>query len=139
MTTGSGPGSARGGGKSRLLRRLGLLVLTCGTYGNVLRLLPPLVIDADLRWRAGHPRRGGRRSAGMTGLAAGSGRPADPTRPVAESGRVDQSERTGAVGAIDRALLGELTARETARFAAAHPRCAAVPSGPAGQCRRACR
>jgi 4-aminobutyrate aminotransferase / (S)-3-amino-2-methylpropionate transaminase / 5-aminovalerate transaminase len=25
----------------------GLLVLTCGTYGNVLRLLPPLVIDDD--------------------------------------------------------------------------------------------
>jgi 4-aminobutyrate aminotransferase/(S)-3-amino-2-methylpropionate transaminase len=23
----------------------GLLVLTCGTYGNVLRFLPPLVID----------------------------------------------------------------------------------------------
>ena len=26
----------------------GLLVLTCGTYGNVLRFLPPLVIDEDL-------------------------------------------------------------------------------------------
>jgi 4-aminobutyrate aminotransferase/(S)-3-amino-2-methylpropionate transaminase len=25
----------------------GLLVLTCGTYGNVIRLLPPLVIDED--------------------------------------------------------------------------------------------
>ena len=25
----------------------GLLVLTCGTYGNVLRFLPPLVIDDD--------------------------------------------------------------------------------------------
>jgi 4-aminobutyrate aminotransferase/(S)-3-amino-2-methylpropionate transaminase len=25
----------------------GLLVLTCGTFGNVLRLLPPLVIDDD--------------------------------------------------------------------------------------------
>ena len=23
----------------------GVLVLTCGTYGNVIRLLPPLVID----------------------------------------------------------------------------------------------
>jgi 4-aminobutyrate aminotransferase/(S)-3-amino-2-methylpropionate transaminase len=28
--------------------RAGLIVLTCGTYGNVLRLLPPLVIGEDL-------------------------------------------------------------------------------------------
>ena len=28
--------------------RAGLLVLTCGTYGNVLRFLPPLVIGEDL-------------------------------------------------------------------------------------------
>lgn len=26
----------------------GLVVLTCGTYGNVLRFLPPLVIGEDL-------------------------------------------------------------------------------------------
>jgi 4-aminobutyrate aminotransferase/(S)-3-amino-2-methylpropionate transaminase len=26
----------------------GVLVLTCGTYGNVLRFLPPLVIGEDL-------------------------------------------------------------------------------------------
>jgi 4-aminobutyrate aminotransferase/(S)-3-amino-2-methylpropionate transaminase len=26
----------------------GVVVLTCGTYGNVLRLLPPMVIDDDL-------------------------------------------------------------------------------------------
>ena len=26
---------------------LGLLLLTCGTYGNVIRLLPPLVISDD--------------------------------------------------------------------------------------------
>ena len=26
----------------------GLLVLTCGTFGNVLRFLPPLVIGEDL-------------------------------------------------------------------------------------------
>ena len=26
----------------------GVLVLTCGTWGNVLRLLPPLVIGDDL-------------------------------------------------------------------------------------------
>jgi 4-aminobutyrate aminotransferase/(S)-3-amino-2-methylpropionate transaminase len=28
--------------------RAGLIVLTAGTYGNVLRFLPPLVIGADL-------------------------------------------------------------------------------------------
>jgi len=28
--------------------REGVLVLVCGTYGNVIRLLPPLVIDFDL-------------------------------------------------------------------------------------------
>ncbi|MGO1193718.1 MAG: aminotransferase class III-fold pyridoxal phosphate-dependent enzyme, partial [Nesterenkonia sp.] len=26
----------------------GVLTLTCGTYGNVIRMLPPLVIDEDL-------------------------------------------------------------------------------------------
>jgi 4-aminobutyrate aminotransferase/(S)-3-amino-2-methylpropionate transaminase len=35
---------------ARACHRAGLLVLTCGTYGNVLRLLPPLVsTDAHLR------------------------------------------------------------------------------------------
>ncbi len=36
---------------SRVARRCadqGVLILTCGTYGNVIRLLPPLVIDDDL-------------------------------------------------------------------------------------------
>ena len=28
--------------------RAGVVTLTCGTYGNVLRLLPPLVIGEDL-------------------------------------------------------------------------------------------
>ena len=28
--------------------RRGLVVLGCGTYGNVIRLLPPLVIEFDL-------------------------------------------------------------------------------------------
>jgi 4-aminobutyrate aminotransferase/(S)-3-amino-2-methylpropionate transaminase len=28
--------------------RAGVVVLTCGTYGNVIRLLPPLVIGLDL-------------------------------------------------------------------------------------------
>lgn len=26
----------------------GVAILTCGTYGNIVRLLPPLVIDMDL-------------------------------------------------------------------------------------------
>jgi 4-aminobutyrate aminotransferase/(S)-3-amino-2-methylpropionate transaminase len=32
---------------ARACHEAGLLVLTCGTYGNVIRLLPPLVIDED--------------------------------------------------------------------------------------------
>jgi 4-aminobutyrate aminotransferase / (S)-3-amino-2-methylpropionate transaminase / 5-aminovalerate transaminase len=28
--------------------RAGVIVLTCGTYGNVIRLLPPLTIPEDL-------------------------------------------------------------------------------------------
>jgi 4-aminobutyrate aminotransferase / (S)-3-amino-2-methylpropionate transaminase / 5-aminovalerate transaminase len=31
-----------------LRRAHGLVVLTCGTFGNVLRFLPPLVIGEDL-------------------------------------------------------------------------------------------
>ena len=31
-----------------LFRSQGLIVLTCGTFGNVLRFLPPLVIGEDL-------------------------------------------------------------------------------------------
>ncbi|GFJ91491.1 hypothetical protein Prum_051330 [Phytohabitans rumicis] len=33
------------GAVSRACHSAGLLTLTCGTYGNVLRFLPPLVID----------------------------------------------------------------------------------------------
>jgi len=33
---------------SRSCHQAGLITLTCGTFGNVLRLLPPLVIDDDL-------------------------------------------------------------------------------------------
>jgi len=33
---------------SAACHRAGVVTLTCGTYGNVLRLLPPLVIDPDL-------------------------------------------------------------------------------------------
>jgi 4-aminobutyrate aminotransferase / (S)-3-amino-2-methylpropionate transaminase / 5-aminovalerate transaminase len=32
---------------SAACHRAGLLTLTCGTYGNVLRFLPPLVISDD--------------------------------------------------------------------------------------------
>jgi 4-aminobutyrate aminotransferase/(S)-3-amino-2-methylpropionate transaminase len=39
------PDAARTQAVARACHDAGLLVLTCGTYGNVLRLLPPLVID----------------------------------------------------------------------------------------------
>ena len=43
------PDSARTGIVARACHDAGLLVLTCGTYGNVLRFLPPLVIaEGDL-------------------------------------------------------------------------------------------
>ncbi len=43
----------------------GLLVLTCGTFGNVLRFLPPMVIGEPLLGRgAVHPGRGIRRALG---------------------------------------------------------------------------
>ncbi|GAA4585588.1 hypothetical protein GCM10023107_01180 [Actinoplanes octamycinicus] len=43
------PDPARTAAVSRACHDRGLLTLTCGTYGNVLRFLPPLVIsDQDL-------------------------------------------------------------------------------------------
>ena len=42
------PDAALAGRVARQCAQQGVLVLTCGTYGNVLRLLPPLVIDLDL-------------------------------------------------------------------------------------------
>jgi 4-aminobutyrate aminotransferase/(S)-3-amino-2-methylpropionate transaminase len=39
------PDAATAGAVSAACHRAGLLTLTCGTYGNVLRFLPPLVID----------------------------------------------------------------------------------------------
>jgi len=39
------PDAATTGAVSKACHAAGLLTLTCGTYGNVLRLLPPLVID----------------------------------------------------------------------------------------------
>ncbi|HWS58801.1 MAG TPA: 4-aminobutyrate--2-oxoglutarate transaminase [Actinotalea sp.] len=42
------PDAALAGRVARWCAQHGVLVLTCGTYGNVVRLLPPLVIDLDL-------------------------------------------------------------------------------------------
>ncbi len=39
------PDAARTAAVAHACHEAGLLVLTCGTYGNVLRFLPPLVID----------------------------------------------------------------------------------------------
>jgi 4-aminobutyrate aminotransferase/(S)-3-amino-2-methylpropionate transaminase len=50
--TGPTPDPARTTAVARACHEAGLLVLTCGTYGNVLRFLPPLVISDD------HLRRG---------------------------------------------------------------------------------
>jgi 4-aminobutyrate aminotransferase/(S)-3-amino-2-methylpropionate transaminase len=41
------PDPARTQAIAKACHDAGLLVLTCGTYGNVLRFLPPLVIDDD--------------------------------------------------------------------------------------------
>jgi 4-aminobutyrate aminotransferase/(S)-3-amino-2-methylpropionate transaminase len=41
------PDQARTQAVAKACHEAGLLVLTCGTYGNVLRFLPPLVIDDD--------------------------------------------------------------------------------------------
>lgn len=42
------PDAATAGALAKACHAEGLLVLTCGTYGNVLRFLPPLVIGDDL-------------------------------------------------------------------------------------------
>ena len=49
--TGPRPDPARTQRVAAACHAAGLLVLTCGTYGNVLRLLPPLVIDDDILHR----------------------------------------------------------------------------------------
>jgi 4-aminobutyrate aminotransferase/(S)-3-amino-2-methylpropionate transaminase len=41
------PDAARTSAVAKACHAAGLLVLTCGTYGNVLRFLPPLVISDD--------------------------------------------------------------------------------------------
>jgi 4-aminobutyrate aminotransferase/(S)-3-amino-2-methylpropionate transaminase len=45
--TGPAPNPGRAQVVAAACHAAGLLVLTCGTYGNVLRFLPPLVIDDD--------------------------------------------------------------------------------------------
>ena len=45
-TTDPDPGAARA--VAAHCHAEGVLVLVCGTYGNVIRLLPPLVIEAEL-------------------------------------------------------------------------------------------
>jgi 4-aminobutyrate aminotransferase/(S)-3-amino-2-methylpropionate transaminase len=42
------PNAEAAGALAKACHQEGLLVLTCGTYGNVLRFLPPLVIGEDL-------------------------------------------------------------------------------------------
>jgi 4-aminobutyrate aminotransferase/(S)-3-amino-2-methylpropionate transaminase len=42
------PDPALTGKVARACHEAGLVVLTCGTFGNVLRFLPPLVIGEDL-------------------------------------------------------------------------------------------
>ena len=42
------PAAAFAGQVAAACHQAGLIVLTCGTYGNVLRFLPPLVIGEDL-------------------------------------------------------------------------------------------
>jgi 4-aminobutyrate aminotransferase / (S)-3-amino-2-methylpropionate transaminase / 5-aminovalerate transaminase len=42
------PDAATTGQVSRACHAAGLVTLTCGTFGNVLRFLPPLVIGEDL-------------------------------------------------------------------------------------------
>ncbi|MFT2019027.1 4-aminobutyrate--2-oxoglutarate transaminase [Streptomyces sp. 796.1] len=42
------PNPAAAGALAKACHAAGLVVLTCGTYGNVLRFLPPLVIGEDL-------------------------------------------------------------------------------------------
>jgi len=42
------PDAATAGKVAKACHAAGLVTLTCGTFGNVLRFLPPLVIGEDL-------------------------------------------------------------------------------------------
>jgi 4-aminobutyrate aminotransferase/(S)-3-amino-2-methylpropionate transaminase len=46
--TGPTPDAATTAAVAKACHEAGLLVLTCGTYGNVLRFLPPLVMPDEL-------------------------------------------------------------------------------------------
>jgi 4-aminobutyrate aminotransferase/(S)-3-amino-2-methylpropionate transaminase len=45
---GTEPAAATAAKVAKYCHQRGVLVLVCGTYGNVIRLLPPLVIDFEL-------------------------------------------------------------------------------------------
>ena len=45
---GNNPDAARAGAVSAFCHSQGVVTLTCGTYGNVLRFLPPLVTSDAL-------------------------------------------------------------------------------------------
>jgi 4-aminobutyrate aminotransferase/(S)-3-amino-2-methylpropionate transaminase len=45
--SGPAPDAAATAAVAKAAHELGLLLLTCGTYGNVIRLLPPLVISDE--------------------------------------------------------------------------------------------
>ena len=47
-TDGHTPEPVRAGSISSFCHSQGVLTLTCGTYGNVLRFLPPLVMSEEL-------------------------------------------------------------------------------------------
>jgi 4-aminobutyrate aminotransferase/(S)-3-amino-2-methylpropionate transaminase len=44
---GPAPDAAAAGAVAKAAHEAGLLLLTCGTWGNVIRLLPPLIINDD--------------------------------------------------------------------------------------------
>jgi len=50
----------------------GVIILTCGTYGNVIRLLPPLVISDELLLDGLQVLAAGPIVAALTGLGAGA-------------------------------------------------------------------
>ena len=90
------PDPARAAAVARACHDAGLLVLTCGTYGNVLRFLPPLVISEDRhpgvstsspdhcsRSRQGEPYATSRSRKGTASKASGPSTPAPP-RPGGE-------------------------------------------------------
>ena len=65
-TSDARPGAGQGASPRRRTSE-GVIVLTCGTYGNVLRFLPPLSITDDLLHEAlRRPRRDLRRTTPVT-------------------------------------------------------------------------